>query len=53
MVFTNKWFMRKIVYILLFVFITVLLSSCTNTKSCAAYGGEKSNFQRNPEHWTK
>lgn len=50
MVFKSKWFMKKIVYILLFVFVTVLVSSCTNTKNCAAYGGEKSKFQKN---WTK
>lgn len=52
MVYKNKWFMKKIVFIILISFGTFLLSSCMGQNKCSAYG-EKQRYQRNPSSWVK
>lgn len=45
MVFRNKWIMKKI--IILLVLGLFIFTSCSTNKTCAAYGGEKSKWQKN------
>jgi hypothetical protein len=42
--------MKKIALLLLIVFSTIVISSCTNIGNCSSYG-EKQRYQKNPKSW--
>lgn len=44
--------MRKMIILLVVVFVTLIVTSCTTPQKCSAYG-EQGRYQRNPNFWNR